>query len=42
MYGVFQKSGFHFRELVLALVTSDPFLGKAAQKAELAATEYAA
>ena len=39
MYDVFQKSGFRFRELVLALVTSDAFLGKAAQKSELAANE---
>jgi hypothetical protein len=39
MYDVFQKSNFRFRELVLALVTSDAFLGKAAQKAELAANE---
>ena len=39
MYDVFQKSGFRFRELVLALVTSDAFLGKVAQKAELAANE---
>jgi hypothetical protein len=36
MYNVFQKSGFRFRELVLALVASDLFLGKPAQK-ELAA-----
>jgi hypothetical protein len=39
MYKVFQKSGFRFRELVLALVTSDSFLGKPAQKMELAATD---
>jgi len=37
MYNVFQKSGFRFRELVLALVTSDAFLGKPVQKADLAA-----
>jgi hypothetical protein len=38
LYNVFQKSGFRFRELVLALVTSDSFLGKPPQKTELAAT----
>jgi hypothetical protein len=27
MFDVFQKSGFHFRELLLAVVTSQPFLG---------------
>jgi hypothetical protein len=37
LYSAFQKSGFRFRELVLALVMSDSFLGKPAQKADLAA-----
>jgi hypothetical protein len=37
LYKVFRESGFHFRELVLALVASEPFLGRPAQKAELAA-----
>src|SRR5207248_10428183 len=39
LYDVFQKSGFRFRELVLTLVTSESFLGKAAQKTELAASD---
>jgi hypothetical protein len=29
VYDVFRKSGFHFREMMLALVTSPPFLGEA-------------
>lgn len=29
VYDVFRKSGFHFREMILALVTSRPFLGGA-------------
>jgi hypothetical protein len=28
LFDVFQKSGFHFRDLLLALVTSPPFLGE--------------
>jgi hypothetical protein len=31
LFAVFQKSGFHFRELLLSLVTSPAFLGEPAQ-----------